>query len=145
VLAAKKLASSEARTRNQATLHAKSNSATVFVHNSDRPNFWPLSQLSTGLSRRCGVLTIGVVLLCALAGCRAAPSSTERTGTRPTRGGELLVSVRSEPASFNRHAARDSTTYLVNLLTQARLVRVNQATQLLEPMLAESWTTSADG
>ena len=31
------------------------------------------------------------------------------------------------------------------LLTQARLVRVNRATDDLEPSLAESWTTSADG
>ena len=31
------------------------------------------------------------------------------------------------------------------LLTQARLVRVNQATQTLEPMLAESWESSPDG
>ncbi|HJZ77970.1 MAG TPA: ABC transporter substrate-binding protein, partial [Vicinamibacterales bacterium] len=55
------------------------------------------------------------------------------------------MSVRSEPISFNRHASRDSTTYLVTMLTQARLVRVNQATQALEPMLAQSWTTSDDG
>ena len=31
------------------------------------------------------------------------------------------------------------------MLTQARLIRVNQATQAVEPMLAESWTTSDDG
>ena len=107
-----------------------------------------MSQLSTGLPRRLRVLIPGVALsiALALAGCRAAPSSTERAaGTRPTRGGELLVSVRSEPASFNRHASRDSTTHLVMLLTQARLVRVNQATQALEPMLADSWTISGDG
>ena len=144
-MAANKLASCAAHARNQAILHAKTNSAAAFAHNSDRPSFWPFSQLSTGLSRRFGVLAGCVALFVALAGCRAAPSSTERTGSRPTRGGELLVSVRSEPASFNRHASRDSTTNLVNLLTQARLVRVNQATQVLEPMLAESWTTSADG
>ncbi|HKB10336.1 MAG TPA: ABC transporter substrate-binding protein, partial [Vicinamibacterales bacterium] len=53
--------------------------------------------------------------------------------------------VRSEPISFNRHASRDSTTHLVAMLTQARLVRLNQATQAVEPMLAESWTTSPDG
>ena len=60
------------------------------------------------------------------------------------RGGELLVSVRSEPRSFNRHAGRDTTTILVSNLTQGRLVRVNQATQAVEPWLAESWT-AADG
>ena len=144
-MVAKKLASRAAYARNQAILRAKTNSATAFAHNSDRPNFWPFSQLSTGLSRRFGVLAVCAGLSLALGGCHAAPSSTEATASRPTRGGELLVSVRSEPASFNRHASRDSTTNLVNLLTQARLVRVNQATQALEPMLAETWTTSADG
>jgi peptide/nickel transport system substrate-binding protein len=108
-----------------------------------------MSQLSTGLSRRSAWSRVCAALLLAsaLTACRAAPSSSDRgTGSRPSvaRGGELLVSVRSEPASFNRHASRDSTTYLVMLLTQARLVRVNQATQAVEPMLAESWTTSAD-
>src|SRR5687767_15861044 len=33
----------------------------------------------------------------------------------------------------------------MSLLTQARLVRVNRATDLLEPALAESWEASADG
>ena len=53
--------------------------------------------------------------------------------------------MRSEPASFNRHAGRDTSTNLVFLLTHGRLVRVNQATQAVEPALAESWTTSDDG
>jgi peptide/nickel transport system substrate-binding protein len=108
-----------------------------------------LSQLSIGLARhpRTFSATFTLFLTIALAACRAAPSS-ESAGPRPpavSRGGELLVSVRSEPVSFNRHASRDSTTHLVMLLTHARLVRVNQATQALEPMLAESWATSADG
>jgi peptide/nickel transport system substrate-binding protein len=53
--------------------------------------------------------------------------------------------MRTEPASFNRHVGRDTSTNLVFLLTQGRLVRVNQATQAVEPGLAESWTTSDDG
>jgi peptide/nickel transport system substrate-binding protein len=52
--------------------------------------------------------------------------------------------VRNEIRSFNRLAARDSTTALIATLTQGKLVRINQATQALEPWLAESWTTSAD-
>ena len=84
-----------------------------------------------------------------VAGCRsnsASDSATTSAGTRDVpRGGELLASVRSEPRSFNRHAARDSTTALVTTLTQAKLVRVNQATQAVEPQLAESWTASDDG
>src|SRR3989442_2780733 len=60
------------------------------------------------------------------------------------RGGEIVASDRSEPRSFNRLAARDTTTVLVATLTQAKLVRVNQATQEVEPWLAESWTASPD-
>jgi peptide/nickel transport system substrate-binding protein len=55
------------------------------------------------------------------------------------------VSVRTEPRSFCRCISPDATTYLVTLLTQARLVRVNQATGEIEPWLAESWTRSDDG
>lgn len=61
------------------------------------------------------------------------------------RGGNLIVSVRAEPRSFNRLATRDSTTELLTSLTQAKLVRINKVTQEVEPWLAESWTRSDDG
>ncbi len=79
-----------------------------------------------------------------LAGCRSnPPSEPASAGTR--RGGEIAVSLRAEPRSFNRLVARDTGTALFGHLTQARLVRINQATQEVEPWLAESWTTSSDG
>ncbi len=53
--------------------------------------------------------------------------------------------MRTEPATFNRLRKRDSSTDLVSLLTQARLVRINHTTDDVEPWLAESWTRSADG
>lgn len=59
-------------------------------------------------------------------------------------GGSLVSSTRSEPRTFNRFVARDSTTETITFLTHARLVRVNRATFETEPMLAESWTRSAD-
>jgi peptide/nickel transport system substrate-binding protein len=96
-------------------------------------------------------VSLTLVALCAVSAIACGsnrPSEATTTvvskGAVP-RGGELLVSVRSEPRSFNRHAARDTTTNLVSNLTQARLVRVNQATQAVEPWLAESWTTADDG
>lgn len=64
---------------------------------------------------------------------------------RPVRGGRLVSSIRAEPRSFNRLVSRDLVTEVVTLLTQGRLVRVNRATQQIEPWLAEKWTTSADG
>src|SRR5207248_106950 len=60
-------------------------------------------------------------------------------------GGELVASIRTEPRTFNRLAARDSSTDLVATLTQARLVRINKQTQEVEPWLAQRWTASDDG
>jgi peptide/nickel transport system substrate-binding protein len=57
----------------------------------------------------------------------------------------LVVSVRTEPRSFNRLTVGTQSTELLSLLTQARLVRVNKATFELEPWLAERWDSSPDG
>jgi peptide/nickel transport system substrate-binding protein len=88
-----------------------------------------------------------VVTIAAVAtGCRAVarPESPAASQAVP-RGGEIIVSVRTDPKSFNRHAASDSSTNTVSMLMHAKLVRINQATQVVEPMLAESWTTDTDG
>jgi peptide/nickel transport system substrate-binding protein len=53
--------------------------------------------------------------------------------------------VRTEPRTFNRLAARDSSTDLVATLMHARLVRINRLTQEVEPWLADRWTTAPDG
>jgi peptide/nickel transport system substrate-binding protein len=63
----------------------------------------------------------------------------------PSRGGQIVASIRAEPRSFNRLVARDLTTETLTMLTQGRLVRVNRATFELEPWLAETWESSADG
>ncbi len=60
-------------------------------------------------------------------------------------GGQIVGSVRSEPASFNRLLARDAPTDLVSTLLQGRLVRINRSTFEVEPWLAERWESSADG
>jgi peptide/nickel transport system substrate-binding protein len=101
----------------------------------------------TGLSRR---LALSIVLTGAVAttvaGCRQPPTDPRTPGAAHTlrRGGAIVASVRNEFRSFNRLAARDTATALVATLTQAKLVRINQATQVLEPWLAESWTTTQD-
>jgi peptide/nickel transport system substrate-binding protein len=129
-----------------ASLRAKPISAVSVAHDFDRSISCPIRQLFTRHPGRTAV-TIACIALVALAGCRSTPRDESSTPARQTisRGGELITSFRTEPASFNRHSHRDSSTNLVNLLTQARLVRVNQATQAVEPALAESWTTSDDG
>ncbi|MGH9386649.1 MAG: ABC transporter substrate-binding protein [Vicinamibacterales bacterium] len=63
----------------------------------------------------------------------------------PSRGGTLRASLRSEPRSFNRLTQATLATALYATLTQGKLVRVNPATQAVEPALAETWETSADG
>jgi peptide/nickel transport system substrate-binding protein len=89
---------------------------------------------------------ISLAIVFGIAGCRAStPPPTPSTSSAVPRGGELLISVRTDPRSFNRHAARDTTTDLVSNLTQAKLVRLNPATQAVEPYLAESWTIADQG
>ena len=69
--------------------------------------------------RRPTAIAIGLGITLVLgAGCRSTPRpDPAATQHPPVRGGELLVSIRTEPRSFNRHAARDSSTNLVSNLT----------------------------
>lgn len=86
-----------------------------------------------------------VPVVCAIllaAGCRAKPPAGSR-GPRPVR--VLVSSIRAEPRTFNRYAARDSVVETLTHLLHARLVRVDRRTQELEPWLAKSWTRSDDG
>jgi peptide/nickel transport system substrate-binding protein len=55
------------------------------------------------------------------------------------------VSLRSEPGNYNRYFDASAAADVMALLTQARLVRVNRATDATEPALAESWDSSQDG
>lgn len=55
-----------------------------------------------------------------------------------------MASLRSEPGNYNRYFEASAAADLVTMLTQARLARINRASDALEPALAESWS-SADG
>ena len=55
------------------------------------------------------------------------------------------MSVRTEPRSYSRLTARDTTSVLVGSLLHAKLVRINRVTDDVEPSLAESWMRSGDG
>lgn len=91
------------------------------------------------------VLVLGLFGLSWLLGGREPEVPQKPAAAAPTRGGRLVGSLRAEPRSFNRLVSRDYATEVVSLLTQARLVRVNRATQELEPWLAERWSASPDG
>jgi peptide/nickel transport system substrate-binding protein len=88
-------------------------------------------------------LPLVAVLLLAGSACRRAAEPASGSGA--VRGGELIASLRSEPANYNRYFDISAAGEVVALLTQARLVSVNRATDALEPALAESWEASADG
>jgi peptide/nickel transport system substrate-binding protein len=60
-------------------------------------------------------------------------------------GGRLLVAQRSEPRTLNPVLALDEPSRALAAMMHASLVRVNGATQAVEPALAENWTVSADG
>ena len=88
------------------------------------------------------LLLLAIVLLTGAA-CRRQPA--QAPGSEIVDGGELIASLRSEPANYNRYFDASAAADVVALLTQARLVRVNRVTDALEPALAESWESSPDG
>lgn len=95
------------------------------------------------------VLLIGVVVVVGWRACNTTPSNDE-SGTdivvsdSQTRGGTLTSSLRSEPATFNRLIRGNVPSDLFAIFTGGKLVRVNRATEEVEPALAESWTISPD-
>ena len=87
-------------------------------------------------------MTVGL----AVGGWACRSQATPEAGERAvTRGGQIVVAVRADPQSFNWLTRSDANTYLVTLLTQAKLVRVNRITEEVEPWLAEKWSRSDDG
>jgi peptide/nickel transport system substrate-binding protein len=144
---AKNLAAEAAPVGWPRTLHAKCRAVITVAQNFNRPTFWPTGQILTRHFRnRARTLTFACAIALLAPACGRTPDASRQAGSSRAirRGGEIVTSVRNEVRSFNRLAARDSTTALIANLTQARLVRINQATQELEPWLAESWTTAPD-
>ena len=76
---------------------------------------------------------------------RSADSGSHAADKPPARGGSIVTAVRTDPRSFNRIVQQASSTEIISLLTQGKLVRVNRATTDLEPWVAEKWAVSDDG
>jgi peptide/nickel transport system substrate-binding protein len=94
------------------------------------------------------LLTVCLASLVLSIGCRSADApATPASSSAPASGGDLVASVRSEPATYNRLLpnGQSAATELFTLLTQSRLARVNRVTDELEAWLAEAWTLGADG
>lgn len=96
--------------------------------------------MASRLTRTALLLLLAIGLL---AGCGRASTPDAPASVRP--GGELVASLRSEPGHYNRYFEASAAVDLLDLLTNARLIRIDRATDAVEPGLAESWTTSADG
>ncbi|HLG58017.1 MAG TPA: ABC transporter substrate-binding protein [Vicinamibacterales bacterium] len=78
-------------------------------------------------------------------GCLSGAPESSTASQPPRRGGQLVASTRGVPRSFNRLVAGDQTSDMISTFMQGRLVRVNRSTFELEPWLAETWESSADG
>jgi peptide/nickel transport system substrate-binding protein len=63
----------------------------------------------------------------------------------PVWGGELRFCVRADPKTLDPLQSADQPGETVRYLTGGVLLRLNRATQTLEPELAESWRTEAGG
>ena len=147
-LPAKNLASLATKIVCRPKFARKINSDRRAAHAFDRTVSWPVSQILTRHTRRLTAYIVAALLpaLGAAGGCGSkAPAPPGASGTAVLRGGSITTSMRTEPGSFNRLTTNDSSTVLVSALTQAKLVRVNQVSQTVEPWLAESWTSSDAG
>lgn len=90
------------------------------------------------------VIALGVLLVLFF-DARTPPGPASRpVAAAPARGGELVATMRAEPATFNRYVNALFPTHLISLLTQAPLVRIDRLTHELQPWLARSWRASDD-
>jgi peptide/nickel transport system substrate-binding protein len=89
-----------------------------------RAGFAPLATLAAGL------------LALASFACRSAPA--------PKNPKELGISISGDPKTFDPLQVIEDRSDTVRYLTAGVLVRVNRATDKLEPELAESWSLSED-
>ena len=95
---------------------------------------------------RNGKLGFTALLAVALAGAVYFALRVDPAPQTETRGGTLRAILRDEPTGFNRYLGpSDNSRELLAQVLHERLVRVNRATDALEPRLAERWTTEPDG
>jgi peptide/nickel transport system substrate-binding protein len=88
----------------------------------------------------------GLVFLLAIWGLyrwKTAPRNVEPGAG--AGGGQLVITQRTVPSSFNRIAVPQFGTELVSRLTNGYLIRVDRRTAAIEPSLATSWKLADDG
>lgn len=90
-------------------------------------------------------LACGPALCAANAQPQEAVEYLVRSGLRGARGGNLVTSIPSDPASFNRMFVSSLANAMVAEQLSADLVHINRLTYELEPSLATRWEVAADG
>ncbi len=95
-------------------------------------------------TRHLGTAVVTAALLSAIGGVACRADRPVPAASTVRSGGDIVVSGRSEPGTFNCYVARGITTQVITTLTQASLVRINHLTQDVEPWLAERWSRSDD-
>lgn len=86
---------------------------------------------------------VGITLLASIVGIYQWYSA-QRPGD-DLAGGQLVITQRTEPSSFNRLAVPQFGAELISRLTNATLVRVDRRTGTVEPALATEWSLASDG
>jgi len=87
---------------------------------------------------RATPITLAMLLAVTSIACRT--SSTTNADTK-----QLRIFIAGDPKTFDPLQVNDDADQTVSYLTSGVLVRVNRATDALEPELAESWKLSDDG
>ncbi|HKT50417.1 MAG TPA: ABC transporter substrate-binding protein [Candidatus Angelobacter sp.] len=73
------------------------------------------------------------------------PDFMQSGATPGNPGGKLVVSIRSEPRTFNPVTAVDQVSVGIISRIMADLIHINRGSQKTEPALARSWAVSKDG
>lgn len=90
-------------------------------------------------------LLVGIVLLSLLVVASLAVLWPRPGGSPGSAPVALVSTLRSEPRSFSVLLAQDRASLTVSQLINSPLLRVNNVTQAIEPVLAASWATEPDG
>lgn len=100
---------------------------------------WPIGSEMATITRRL----LFIALICAAA-CSGGQFGCGRE-RETARSVDLTASLRNEPTLYNRVVDTSPAGETLSLLLHGRLLRVNRATDVLEPWLAERWTADPDG
>lgn len=107
-----------------------------------------LKQFSLQL-RSCRVPSVCLLTLLVMGAAWAqseTPQDFLHSASAPgSPGGKLVVSIRSEPRTFNPVTAVDQVSVGIISRIMADLIHINRGSQKTEPALARSWAVSKDG